>query len=385
MGARAGRAVARSPGRPACGSPSGSLGSPGGAVRRDDGELLEFPAAGERERPGEPAQRGSGRGRRSGRPPHASPLPSPRPPLRGCGRFPRPGPGPPPGEAGGSPPPPLLRGWRGSRPALPRPGRPTGARCRRRPSPRRLVSLSAPSPPPESEALRPPGEGAGAQARPPGGQVARGAAAAKTRERLPSAGRPAPPARAEASKDFLPAGGRRGRSLPGPLPWQRPSRWTADGWGHPGWFPQLRQRLALGVTLHLAGQGVQKRDPGGRASRLPEPRKPGELVSDLAGLFILFYFISLLGVCVCVQRLVSPQLCLILVPFGKVRMETDEPFGHSQPKARFSYNSRPHRVHRAALNRSIGGRHGLILSLPCTVQCPWASLFTPLPLTFLKN
>lgn len=44
-------------GRPACGSPSGSLGSPGCALRRDDGELLEFPAAGERGRSGEWAER----------------------------------------------------------------------------------------------------------------------------------------------------------------------------------------------------------------------------------------------------------------------------------------------------------------------------------------
>lgn len=44
-------------GRPACGSPSGSLGSPGCALRRDDGELLEFPAAGERGRSGERAER----------------------------------------------------------------------------------------------------------------------------------------------------------------------------------------------------------------------------------------------------------------------------------------------------------------------------------------
>lgn len=49
-------------GRPACGSPSGSLGSPGCALRRDDGELLEFPAAGERGRPGERAERAAREG-----------------------------------------------------------------------------------------------------------------------------------------------------------------------------------------------------------------------------------------------------------------------------------------------------------------------------------
>lgn len=206
VGARAGRAV----GRPACGSPSGSLGSLGCALRGDDGELLEFPAAGERGRPGEPAQRCSGRG--------AEPL-DPRTRLRrsgGVGDFPARS-RTSPGRGRRLPSPAAPSGLAGVQARPPRPGRRTGARCRRRPSPSRLVSLSARHLCKESEALRPPGEGAGAQAQAPGRPGSSRGGGGKTRERIPSAGRAALPARAEASKGFS-GGGKRGSPLPGPPP-----------------------------------------------------------------------------------------------------------------------------------------------------------------------
>lgn len=109
---------------------------PGCALRRDDGELLEFPAAGARGRSGERAERavregaplgatlgGASAARAAGGDrliclhtagEEAAHLPSPAAPF-GSGR----GPVPPS-----------------------RPGRQRGARCRRRPSPSRLVSLS---------------------------------------------------------------------------------------------------------------------------------------------------------------------------------------------------------------------------------------------------
>lgn len=207
--------AARSVGRPACGSPSGSLGSPGGAQRRDDGELLEFPAAGERDRPGEPAQRGSGRGRRAGRTLarvsaapvvwEVSPPRSRTSPGRG-GRLPSPA--APSGLAGVQARP--SRAWAADR-----------GQVQATPLPQPPGFPLGPSPPPESEALRPPGEGAGAQAQPPGRPGSLRGGGGKTRERIPSAGRPAPPARAEASKGFS-AGGRRGGSLPDPPPLSPP-------------------------------------------------------------------------------------------------------------------------------------------------------------------
>lgn len=202
VGARAGPAV----GRPACGSPSGSLGSLGCALRPDDGELLEFPAAGERGRPGEPAQRSSGRG--------AEP-PDPRTRLRrsgGCGRFPRPVPDLPPGRGRRLPSPAAPSGLAGVQARPSRPGRRTGARCRRRPSPSRLVSLSARHLCKSHQPCGLLGRGRGRRRRHRGRPGSSRGSGGKTRERIPPAARPAPPARAEPSKGS-PVGGRRGSPL----------------------------------------------------------------------------------------------------------------------------------------------------------------------------
>lgn len=257
VGARAGRAV----GRPACGSPSGSLGSLGCALRGDDGELLEFPAAGERGRPGEPAQRCSGRG--------AEPL-DPRTRLRcsgGVGDFSARS-RTSPGEAGGSPPPPRLRGWRGSRPALLGLGGGQGPGAGDAPPP----AAWFPSRPVTSAKSQKPcgllGRGRGRRRRHRGGQVARGAAAGKLGSGFL---RPAEPR-------FLLELRRRRASLKEaalsqvPLLSQLPSHWATDRWEDPGSFPQLPQQLALGGDSApcWSESGKETREGGPPISRSPE-------------------------------------------------------------------------------------------------------------------
>lgn len=127
-----------------------------------------------------------------------------------------------------------------------RPGRRTGARCRRRPSPSRLVSLSARHLCKSHQPCGLLGRGRGRRRRHRGRPGSSRGSGGKTRERIPPAASPAPPARAEPSKGS-PVGGRRGSPLSAspPLLSQRPSQWAADRWKHPGSFPQRPQQLAL--------------------------------------------------------------------------------------------------------------------------------------------
>ncbi|XP_036033388.1 serine/arginine repetitive matrix protein 3-like [Onychomys torridus] len=93
-----------------------------------------------------------------------------------------------------------------------RPGRRTGARCRRRPSPSRLVSLSARHLCKSQKPCGLLGRGRGRRRRHRGRPGSWRGSGGKTREPTPPAARPAPAARAEPSKGFS-VGGRRGSPL----------------------------------------------------------------------------------------------------------------------------------------------------------------------------
>lgn len=191
-------------GRPACGSPSGSLGSPGCALRRDDGELLEFPAAGERGRPGARDERAARKGAASGPTLGGAFLARVLGKISPLGPELRAGPEPPPSCAalfgsGGGPVPPLpaSAAERGQVQAMPLPqppGFPLG------PSPPSGVKSPAASS----------GRGWGWQGS-GGSQVARGAAAGKTRRQTipPQNGWTCslePSSRTKASKGFWEGG-----------------------------------------------------------------------------------------------------------------------------------------------------------------------------------
>ncbi|XP_052031812.1 translation initiation factor IF-2-like [Apodemus sylvaticus] len=138
-----------------------------------------------------------------------------------------------------------------------------------------------PSPPPESEAPRPPGEGAGAQAQPPppGRPGSSRGGGGKTREPIPSARQTRASCSSRGVEGLLLCS-EAGEAVLSQAPSSGNDR--AGGPRTAGNilddFPNSGCSLLWGVTLHLAGQGVQKGDTGGRAARLPEPWKPGKLM-----------------------------------------------------------------------------------------------------------